>query len=232
MNQPMRNPEGSRTLQPQCVAVKANELERHAGGGQQKATRSTEETEAAADRIAAVARKLGVRHTIATTRESRTEIWKLRRAASPIIAAQAGGRVSMQFIEDSVVPVGRLAEYVRGLRAILARHHLSAVIFGHAGDGNLHVNPLVDVSAADWEGTLEQVLDEVAHLVARLGGTLAGEHGDGRLRAPLLETIWGAGMVRHFRTVKESFDPLGILNPGVILPLPGQRPFDALRRYR
>jgi FAD/FMN-containing dehydrogenase len=128
--------------------------------------------------------------------------------------------------------VHRLADYVQGLRAILARHDLPAVIFGHAGDANLHVNPLVDVSVPDWTLTLEQVLDEVARLVARLGGTLAGEHGDGRLRAPLLETIWGADMLKHFRTVKDAFDPLGILNPGVILPLQGQRPFDAIRTYR
>jgi hypothetical protein len=60
---------------------------------------------------------------------------------------------------------------------------------------------------------------------------MAGEHGDGRLRAPLLETIWGAEMVDRFRHVKFAFDPAGILNPGVILPLPGQRPLDAIREY-
>src|SRR5690606_40511111 len=112
----------------------------------------------------------------------------LRRAASPIIAERAQGRVSMQFIEDCVVPVERLADYVRGLRAILEKHGLPAVIFGHAGDANLHVNPLVDVRAEGWIARLEAVLTEVAALVAGLGGTLSGEHGDGRLRAPLLES--------------------------------------------
>jgi FAD/FMN-containing dehydrogenase len=58
---------------------------------------------------------------------------------------------------------------------------------------------------------------------------MAGEHGDGRLRAPLIEIIWGAEIVACFRAVKRAFDPLGILNPGVILPLPGQRPLDAIR---
>ncbi|HEU0301370.1 MAG TPA: FAD-linked oxidase C-terminal domain-containing protein [Longimicrobium sp.] len=65
--------------------------------------------------------------------------------------------------------------------------------------------------------------------LARLGGTMVGEHGDGRLRAPLLETIWGPEIVASFRAVKDAFDPLGILNPGVILPLPGQRPLDAIK---
>ena len=134
----------------------------------------------------------------------------------------------MQFIEDSVVPVERLAEYVRALRAILARHDLPAVIFGHAGDGNLHVNPLVDVHTEGWRDVVHRVLSEVAEAVRALGGTLAGEHGDGRLRAPFLEAIWGAELVTLFRGVKDAFDPRGILNPGVILPLPNQRPFDAL----
>lgn len=167
---------------------------------------------------------------LAATPEEQHRLWEVRHAASPIIAAQAGGRVSMQFIEDGVVPVERLPEYVVLLRTVLAAHDLPAVIFGHAGDGNLHVNPLVDVGAPGWRRTLEEVLEEVAAGVARLGGTLAGEHGDGRLRAPLLETIWGAEMVSRFRRVKAAFDPLGILNPGVVLPLPGQRPFDSLRR--
>jgi FAD/FMN-containing dehydrogenase len=69
----------------------------------------------------------------------------------------------------------------------------------------------------------------VAEGVAALGGTMAGEHGDGRLRAPVLETVWGAETVALFRAVKDAFDPRGILNPGVILPLPGQRPLDGVR---
>jgi FAD/FMN-containing dehydrogenase len=87
------------------------------------------------------------------------------------------------------------------------------------------------VSAPGWRDTIERILVEITAEVARLGGTLAGEHGDGRLRAPLLEGIWGAKMVALFRAVKDAFDPIGILNPGVVLPLPGQRPLDALRDF-
>lgn len=169
--------------------------------------------------------------SLATDPEEQHRFWKLRHAASPIIAARATLGISMQFIEDGVVPLERLPDYVRLLRRTLAKHHLPAVIFGHAGDGNIHVNPLVDVRRPSWHGTLEAVLDEIASGIAELGGTLSGEHGDGRLRAPHLETIWGPEMVGHFRAVKAAFDPAGILNPGVILPLPGQRPFDAIRSY-
>lgn len=157
--------------------------------------------------------------------------WEVRHAASPLIAQRTDGRVSMQFIEDSVVPVDRLPDYVIALRRILAAHRVPAVIFGHAGDANLHVNPLVDVSAPQWRSVVERILYEVAAEVATLGGTLAGEHGDGRLRAPLLQAVWGDELTELFRAVKTAFDPAGILNPGVILPLPGQRPLDALRDY-
>ena len=169
------------------------------------------------------------RISLAETAEAQERFWHVRHAASPLIAKLAGERVSMQFIEDGVVPVDRLPEYVRLLRETLAAHGLPAVIFGHAGDGNLHVNPLVDITRAGWREEAEAIVYEIARGVARLGGTMAGEHGDGRLRAPLLETIWGPELVACFRAVKDAFDPLGILNPGVILPLPGQRPLAAIK---
>jgi FAD/FMN-containing dehydrogenase len=193
---------------------------------------SDDEVRAALSRIAAVAARLGARASVATDPEAQHRFWAVRHAASPLIAERAAGRVSMQFIEDGVVPVDRLPDYVRLLRDVLARHHLPAVIFGHAGDGNLHVNPLVDVHRPGWREEIAAVLREVAEGIARLGGTLSGEHGDGRLRAPLLETIWGPRLVERFRAVKHAFDPLGLLNPGVVLPLPGQRPLDAIRPYR
>ncbi|CAA9305455.1 MAG: hypothetical protein AVDCRST_MAG89-765 [uncultured Gemmatimonadetes bacterium] len=189
-------------------------------------------TEAVADELERVrAEMAGVAHrvSVAVDPHQQERFWHVRHAASPLIARMAGGRVSMQFIEDGVVPVDRLPDYIRLLRAVLERHALPAVIFGHAGDGNLHVNPLVDVAKPGWREEAEAIVYEVAEGVARLGGTMAGEHGDGRLRAPVLETIWGAEMVSLFRAVKDAFDPRGILNPGVILPLPGQRPLDAIK---
>lgn len=190
-----------------------------------------EQTGRALEQLHAVATPLATRIAVAEHPRDQAELWEIRHAASPLIAARGDGRISMQFIEDGVVPVAQLPAYIHALRETLARHGLPAVIFGHAGDGNLHVNPLVDVRATGWRESIEATLQETAVRVAELGGTLAGEHGDGRLRAPLLETIWGAEMVRLFRSVKAAWDPAGILNPGVILPLPGQRPLDALRDF-
>jgi hypothetical protein len=129
----------------------------------------------------------------------------------------------MQFIEDGCVPPERLAEYVRGVRAALDRQGIRGVIFGHAGDAHVHVNPLVNVSDPAWRSKVVALLDDVATLTARLGGTLSGEHGDGRLRAPLLPRVWSGEALAHFATVKRAFDPDNLLNPGAKLATPGEQ---------
>jgi FAD/FMN-containing dehydrogenase len=193
---------------------------------------SSAQVEAALHAAGQVGRRLGGPGIAATDAARRAALWELRHRASPLISDQAGtGRISTQFIEDSVVPPARLGDYLVGLDRILADagQGMDAVVFGHAGDGNVHVNPLVPTGDPDWRGRVQAVLDEVVSLVADLGGTLSGEHGDGRLRAPYLERIWGAEAVRAFRQVKTAFDPDNRLNPGVILPLPGQDPLENLR---
>jgi FAD/FMN-containing dehydrogenase len=150
----------------------------------------------------------------ADTADAEKKLWALRHAASPILAKLDPALKSMQFIEDGAVPPPRLAEYVRGVRAALARQEIRGVIFGHAGDAHIHVNPLVDVRRPDWRARIAALLDEVTALVASLGGTASGEHGDGRIRAPLLDRVWGSEIVERFSLVKHAFDPVGILNPG------------------
>jgi len=151
------------------------------------------------------------------------EIWELRHAASPILNKLDPALKSMQFIEDGSVPPAHLAEYVRGVRAALDSHRVRGVIFGHAGDSHMHVNPLIDVSKPDWREKVQGLLDDVVALTAQLGGTLAGEHGDGRLRTPLLDRVWSVEARELFALVKNAFDPKGILNPGVKVPLGNQR---------
>jgi FAD/FMN-containing dehydrogenase len=157
------------------------------------------------------------------------ELWSFRHAASPAIARMDPALRSMQFIEDAAVPPAALAVYVQGVRAILERNDTVGVIFGHAGDAHVHVNPLVDVSRSDWRERVERILVEVTDLVARLGGTTSGEHGDGRLRTPLLDRVWSRGELDRFGLIKHAFDPTGILNPGVKVPLPGQRAIDLVK---
>ena len=97
------------------------------------------------------------------------------------------------------------------------------MIFGHAGDAHVHVNPLIDVSRIGWRDDVQGLLDDIVALTKRLGGTLSGEHGDGRLRAPLLGETWPTEETDLFALLKRAFDPDGILNPGVKVPLAGQR---------
>jgi FAD/FMN-containing dehydrogenase len=150
------------------------------------------------------------------------EIWELRHAASPILSKLDPALKSMQFVEDGSVPPAHLVEYVRGVRSALDSRGVRGVIFGHAGDSHMHVNPLIDVSKPDWRDTVQGLLDDVVELTARLGGTLAGEHGDGRLRTPLLDRVWSAEARVLFALVKKAFDPAGILNPGVKVPVGNQ----------
>jgi FAD/FMN-containing dehydrogenase len=152
-------------------------------------------------------------------------LWEIRHAASPILNHLDPSLTSMQLIEDACVPPERLAEYVRGVRAALDHHGVRGVIFGHAGDAHMHVNSLVRVGQADWRSRVEGLLDDVTALVARLGGTITGEHGDGRLRAPLLSRVWSADSVARFAAVKHAFDPAGILNPGAKVAAEGARAF-------
>ena len=167
--------------------------------------------------------------TLALDAATEHAMWELRHAASPILSRLDPSLKSMQFIEDGCVPPARLAEYVRGVRAALDRQGIRGVIFGHAGDAHMHVNPMVDVRDPAWRTKVEALLADVTALAARLGGTVSGEHGDGRLRAPLLATVWPAASLERFAAVKHAFDPDGLLNPGAKVPLSGERAIDAVK---
>ena len=159
---------------------------------------------------------------VALTPEAEREIWELRHAASPILAGLEHS-TSMQFIEDGAVPLPKLPDYVKGVREALAAREVSGVIFGHAGDAHVHVNPLIDVTQPDWRVRITHLLDDVVALTARLGGTLTGEHGDGRIRTPLLTRVWHKDAIKAFGLIKQAFDPRNILNPGVKVPLKDQK---------
>ncbi len=184
---------------------------------------NAEAAAAGAQQLAKAFRDAGARDVdVALTAEAEHDLWELRHAASPILSALEHS-TSMQFIEDGAVPLPKLPDYVQGVRKALAEREVSGVIFGHAGDAHVHVNPLIDVRQPDWREKVSGLLDDVVKLTARLGGTLSGEHGDGRLRTPLLDRVWHKDAIRAFALVKKAFDPLNIFNPGVKVPLPDQK---------
>jgi len=173
-------------------------------------------------------RQLAYEVDAALSPEGAARLWQLRHAASPILAGLPPDRRSLQVIEDGCVPVPRLGEYIMTIRQAAAARGLSVVIFGHAGDGNVHVNLLPELARPGWERDVAELLEEITDAVISLGGAPSGEHGDGRLRAGFLERLYGTEIVELFRRIKTSFDPLGLLNPGIILPS-GEPPISRLK---
>jgi len=131
-------------------------------------------------------------------------------------------------IEDGAVPVARLPEYLDAIEASCRAEGIAVVLFGHAGDGHVHANLLPDLRDAGWPARMRRIYDRVNAAVLALGGVPSGEHGAGRLRAPLLEACYGPEVVALFRRVKAAFDPAGIMNPGVLLPT-GDAPLGPLK---
>jgi FAD/FMN-containing dehydrogenase len=166
---------------------------------------------------------------IATDAARTAEFWSLRHAASPILATLDPSLTSMQFIEDGCVPPDHFASYVAGVRMALAEAGVRGVLFGHAGDAHLHVNPLIDVRLSDWRERIRGLLEDVTGLVASLGGTIAGEHGDGRLRAPLLDRVWSPAARSAFAALKQSADPDGVLNAGAKVSATSATPWSTVK---
>ncbi|MCU0620073.1 MAG: FAD-binding oxidoreductase [Gemmatimonadales bacterium] len=185
--------------------------------------------EAAAAVVEGAARTAGARATIATDAAREAALWALRHAASPILARLPESTRSMQVVEDGCVPLDRLGDYLRLLRGAAARRGLDIVLFGHAGDGHVHANLLPDTTRSGWSSAVAELFAEVSDGVIALGGTPSGEHGDGRLRAGLVAPLYGPELVALFGEVKAAFDPLCILNPGVILPADEAAPLTALK---
>jgi FAD/FMN-containing dehydrogenase len=155
-------------------------------------------------------------------------LWAIRHGASSRLAGLADGRRSLQVIEDGCVPVPRLPDYLHSVEAACARQEVDVVLFGHAGDGHVHVNLLPDLTREGWLDRVRTIFAEVNAALLRLGGTPAGEHGTGRLRSGLIEPFLGPEAVAAFRAVKTAFDPEHRWNPGVILP-EGDDPFVQLK---
>src|SRR5207245_2264889 len=126
-------------------------------------------------------------------------------------------------------PLERLAAYIAGVRTAPGRCGVPVALFGHAGDGHVHVNALPDTTIPAWREALAGLFAAVTELLVTLGGTPSGEHGDGRLRAGLLERFYGPEVMSLFRDVKRAYDPGLILNPGVILPSPEWAPLVDLK---
>lgn len=165
----------------------------------------------------------------AVDRAGLQRLWAVRQLASPALARLPETRRSLQVIEDGCVPLERLGEYVTAVRGAAAQRGVPVALFGHAGDGHVHVNALPDITRRGWRDALAALFDDVTAVLLRLGGTPSGEHGLGRLRAGLVERFYGPDVLALFRDVKRAYDAPSVLNPDVILPAADWAPLADLK---
>jgi len=161
--------------------------------------------------MAEIAREHGASEVkVAQDEAERAELWRARRSLSPSLARRAPNKLG----EDISVPRSQIPEAVRRIKEIGRKYNLPIVVFGHAGDGNLHPNILFDRRDEEEWSRVEQAVGEIFAMAVELGGTLSGEHGVGTLKLPYLEMALGPVAVDLMRHIKQAFDPKGILNPG------------------
>jgi Fe-S oxidoreductase len=148
-------------------------------------------------------------------------LWRIREDGAGLGSRTAAGAPAWPGWEDAAVPPERLGPYLREFAALMESHHLDGLLYGHFGDGCVHIR--IDFPLADHADRMRPFLTEAAHLVAGYGGSLSGEHGDGRARSELLPIMYSRQAIEAFAAFKALFDPDGLLNPGVIV---GPAPVD------
>jgi len=174
----------------------------------------------AVDAECEIVSKICLRHgaadgLVAQDRPTRDRLWEARRKIIEALKHES----PINHMEDVVVPRARIPVLLKGMRELAARHEVRIISFGHAGDGNVHVNVLKDaISEERWKALLPPLQEEIYHLALSLGGTLTGEHGVGATRRNFLPLAVDAPQIEIMRRIREIFDPNEILNPGKIFP--------------
>ncbi|MCO0600612.1 FAD-binding protein [Peribacillus butanolivorans] len=147
------------------------------------------------------------------------ELWRARKLVSPAIVRIKPTKIS----EDATVPRSKIPQMCERLQRIRDKYGVHLVVFGHAGDGNLHPNIICDKTDKEEMSRVELAVADIFMAAIELGGTLSGEHGIGMMKAPFMEMELGAAGLDIMKRIKEVWDPNNIMNPGKIFPEPGQK---------
>jgi FAD/FMN-containing dehydrogenase len=174
------------------------------------------------------ARRVGDRYHRALDPESQAAIWSLREAALGLSMAMKGDAKSLSFVEDTAVRPEVLRRYIERFLEMVRRHGTDAGVYAHASVGCLHVRPVVNLKTEAGVRQFEAIASASADLVLEFGGALSGEHGDGLVRSPFMEKMFGPVLYDAFRRIKQTFDPDGLFNPGKIVDAP---PLSSNLRY-
>lgn len=156
------------------------------------------------------------------------KIWTLRKAGLGLLSNLPGDEKAVPVIEDTAVDVNDLPEYIREFNEILKKYNLYSVHYAHAGSGEIHLRPIINLKTAEGNLLFRQIAEEIATLVKKYQGSLSGEHGDGRLRGEFIPQMIGAKNYALLRDIKKTWDPNQIFNPGKITDTP---PMNTMLRY-
>ena len=174
-------------------------------------TTQDEATEAAREFV----RRAGALDATIVTGEDARRLWRIREDGAGLGSRTPADEPAWPGWEDAAVPPENLGKYLREFRTLLGNHHLDGLVYGHLGDGCVHVR--LDFPLADRPADFRDFLFEAAQLAAAHGGSMSGEHGDGRARSELLPTMYSSDAIALFGAVKALFDPADLLNPGVLV---------------
>jgi FAD/FMN-containing dehydrogenase len=176
---------------------------------------SERETLNAARRAAGSLARFGCPMRITETPRDAEKYWAIRRESFNLLRTKIQGRRTVPFIDDIIVPPSALPRFLPELEAIIApyKSHMTYTIAGHAGDGNFHIIPLMDLSSEPAREAVFSLADKVYDLVIRYKGSITAEHNDGIMRTPYLEAMYGSKVCALFARVKHIFDPHNIFNP-------------------
>ena len=164
---------------------------------------------------------LGYAATRLTDAADQARVWAVRRAGLGLMMNAPGAEKPLPFVEDTAVDPESLPEFVRRFDEIVREAGTEAGYYGHASVGCLHIRPLVDLRRQTGVDRMVAIAEAVSDLVLEFGGALSGEHGDGLVRSPFIEKMFGPTILEAFGRVKMAFDPDGIMNPGKIVDPPG-----------
>jgi FAD/FMN-containing dehydrogenase len=165
-------------------------------------------------RAGGILKKFASGQRTATDALEQEALWKIRRSAAAVIWMAGGAKKALPVIEDGVVPVAKLSQFLTLTYRLLAKHNLNAAVWGHAGDGNLHLQPFLDLGKPKDVDKIFTLATEFYEMVVSLGGSTSAEHNDGMMRGPYLKSLYGDEMYAVFEQVKAVCDPNNILNPG------------------
>ncbi len=157
-----------------------------------------------------------------------TKVWSLRKAGLGLLGNMPGDEKAVGVIEDTAVSVEDLPQYIREFNVILKKYNLYSVHYAHAGSGELHLRPIINLKTEEGNKQFRIIATEIATLVKKYKGSLSGEHGDGRLRGEFIRQMIGDHNYRLLKQIKNTWDPYGIFNPGKIVDTP---PMNTKLRY-